>query len=162
MRPVARTTRPEARRQARRVALQALYALDVARRRGDLAPPWEEAFQGVVEHFDLPGRARHFAAELVRGVAEHGEDLDLLLSRHTRNWRLARMAVVDRNILRLAAFELVHTETPASVVLDEAIELARDFGDEPSPAFVNGVLDAVAREVRAPRSGTRQTPAGCS
>ena len=68
-----------------------------------------------------------------------------------RNWRLARMATVDRNILRLGAYELGFTDTPVRVVLDEAIELARRFGDEPSPGFVNGVLDAVAHETRPGR-----------
>jgi N utilization substance protein B len=58
------------------------------------------------------------------------------------------MAAVDRNVLRLAAYELIHTDTPDSVILNEAIEIARDFGTERSPAFVNGVLDAVARELR--------------
>jgi N utilization substance protein B len=60
---------------------------------------------------------------------------------------MERMAAVDRNVLRIAAFELVHTDTPHRVVIDEAIELARDFGSERSPAFVNGVLDAIAREL---------------
>ena len=61
-----------------------------------------------------------------------------------RNWRMSRMATVDRNVLRLAVYELVHTNTPVSIVIDQAIELARRFGGDPSPAFVNGVLDAVA------------------
>ena len=81
------------------------------------------------------------------GIVLHRAELDALLSEHATNWRISRMATVDRNILRIGAFELAHTETPTRVVLDEAIELARRFGDDPSPAFVNGVLDAVARAI---------------
>lgn len=155
-------SRPAARHSSRRAALQVLYAIDLARGHGDEAVLCDEIFDRVADHFDLPGRSREFAAELVRGVAEHGERLDALLAEHTRNWRLSRMAVVDRNILRLAAFELVHTKTPASVVLDEAIELARRFGDDPSPGFVNGVLDAVAKDVRAGGSESREARGGCA
>ena len=74
--------------------------------------------------------------------------LDEILAAHTKNWRLARMATVDRNVLRLAVFELLYTTIPAPVVIDEAVELARRFGGEKSPAFVNGILDAVAHAVR--------------
>ena len=81
-------------------------------------------------------------------MSAHREALDARISEHAKNWRLSRMAAVDRNILRLAVYELEHGDTPASVILDEAVELARRFGDDPSPAFVNGVLDAVARSVR--------------
>ena len=81
-------------------------------------------------------------------MIEHADALDKIVSSHARNWRVDRMAIVDRNVLRLAAFELMHTETPAAVILDEAVELARRFGSDESPPFVNGVLDAVAREVR--------------
>jgi N utilization substance protein B len=148
----------ELRHHSRQVALQVLYAADLARRGDREAPPGDEVFEAVAENFELPERARPFAKELVGGVAREREALDALLAEHARNWRIDRMAAVDRNILRLAIFELVHTETPASVVLDEAIELARRFGDDPSPGFVNGVLDAVARAVRGEPG--RGSPAG--
>jgi len=73
-----------------------------------------------------------------------------MVAQQARNWRVARMARVDRNILRLATYELIHTDTPSAVVLDEAVELARRYGSDTSPAFVNGILDAVARVVREP------------
>jgi N utilization substance protein B len=132
------------------VALQVLYALDLAPPAAGCAAEAgvDEAFEAVAEHFELPGGARAFARELVAGVVARREEIDALLVAHTRNWRLSRMAAVDRNVLRLATFELLATPTPASVVLDQAIELARRFGDEPSPAFVNGVLAAVARALR--------------
>ena len=134
--------RPVARHQSRRAALQVLYAADLS---GEGFPG---AFEGVAEHFDLPEGARAFAKELVVGVGTRREALDAAISQHARNWRLERMAAVDRNVLRLATYELTYTETPASVVIDEAIELAREFGTERSSGFVNGVFDAVARSVR--------------
>jgi len=69
-----------------------------------------------------------------------------------RNWRLERMAVVDRNVLRLASYELAHTDTPVEIVIDEAVRLAKRYGDDPSPAFVNGVLDGVAKLTREDRA----------
>jgi N utilization substance protein B len=137
------------RHQSRQVALQVLYAVDVVGQRSSPAPTSAESFDGVAANFDLPEGARAFAKELVAGVSAHRDALDARIAEHAKHWRLSRMAAVDRNVLRLAVYELEHGDTPASVILDEAVELARRFGDDPSPAFVNGVLDAVARSVRA-------------
>jgi N utilization substance protein B len=79
------------------------------------------------------------------------DELDALLARHASHWRVSRMAAVDRNVLRLGAYELLRTDAPAPVVIDQAVELARRFGGERSPAFVNGVLDAIAGACRRPR-----------
>jgi transcription antitermination protein NusB len=93
---------------------------------------------------DLPDASRNFAEHLVHGVVSNVADLDLAIERHAQNWRLVRMAVIDRLILRLAAYELFHEpETPASVVIDEALELARTFSEEDAVRFVNGILDAI-------------------
>ena len=135
------------RQLSRQVALQVLYAVDLASANSE-APAADAAFGAVAENFELPEGARAFAVELVSGVMAARDELDARISEHARNWRLSRMAAVDRNVLRLATYELVSTGTPTSVILDQAIELARRFGDDPSPAFVNGVLDAVARAVR--------------
>lgn len=144
-------TRPTAfRRRSRRAALQALYAADLSARSGR-AGAAPDALAGVAAHFDLHPSARAFAEEIVRGVDANRDALDARIASHARNWRVERMAAVDRNVLRIATWELVCTDTPESVVLDEAIEIARDFGSERSPAFVNGVLDAIARELRAER-----------
>jgi N utilization substance protein B len=124
-----------------------LYAADLGLGSGR-GRPIEEVFEDVAGHFELPPGARVFAAELCSGVTLARDELDALLAGQASNWKLSRMAVVDRNVLRIAAWELSHTDTPTSVILDEAIELARRFGAESSPAFVNGVLDAVARVVR--------------
>jgi N utilization substance protein B len=110
----------------------------------------EEVFESVAENFDMPKGARDFAKQLFCGVMRRRDELDALLARCARNWRISRMAAVDRNVLRIATYELLGTDTPTSVVLDQAIELARRFGDEPSPAFVNGVLDAVAHAIERP------------
>jgi N utilization substance protein B len=105
----------------------------------------------VAAHFDLHERARAFAEEIVRGVDAHRAALDARIAAHARNWRVERMPAVDRNVLRIATWELMCTDTPESVVIDEAVDIARDFGSERSPAFVNGVLDAIARDVRVER-----------
>lgn len=140
------------RHRSRQVALQVLYAADLAERpaaapegtgAGERA---DAAFERVARHFELPEGARAFAKELVSGVAAERTELDGLLARHLRDWRLERLAAVDRNLLRLGAWELVHGGTPAEVAIDEAVSLAHRFGGERSSGFVNAVLDALARE----------------
>jgi len=140
--------RAAARHRSRRAALQALYARDLRTRTGGEPEPPEAALDALAEHFELPPGARAFAKELVLGVAAHREALDEKLRAIARNWRLERMAHVDRNVLRLAAFEILFLDTPAAVAIDEAVELAHEFGDDASPRFVNGVLDALVREPR--------------
>jgi N utilization substance protein B len=141
--------RPVARRHSRRLALQVLYAADLALQNAGESGEvdYDRTFDDVATHFDLPSGARDFAKELVAGVSAAREVIDSRVALHARNWRVERMAMVDRNVLRLAVHELVQGQVPHSVVINEAIELARDFGSERSPAFVNGVLDAVARDL---------------
>lgn len=153
------------RHRSREVALQVLYALDlstrcVADRVGDAAraASVEEALDAVAAHFELPAAARGFAVELVLGVSDHLAVLDARIADHAHRWRLERMAAVDRNVLRLAAYEMLRTDTPSEVVIDEAVELARRFGSERSPAFVNGVLDALAREIAGSIASGRDAP----
>lgn len=140
--------RRSTRHRSREVALQVLYAVDLG---GELAAETgraEEAFERVAAHFELPEGARVFAKELVTGVCRCRAELDARLAAHSENWRIDRMAAVDRNVLRIGAFEILHTDTPVAVVIDESVELAQRFGAERSPAFVNGILDSVARESR--------------
>jgi N utilization substance protein B len=87
-----------------------------------------------------------FVAELVQGTVANLEEVDHQIGRHAEHWRLERMAGVDRNILRLAVYEMTRGGTPAAVTIDEALELARKFSNEESVQFINGVLDAVNRE----------------
>jgi N utilization substance protein B len=99
------------------------------------------------EH-EVEDEVRSFAEQLVEGVVRERERLDTLIAGAASNWRVDRMAVVDRNILRMASYELAHLlDTPAAVILDEAIEVGKRFGTEQSGGFINGVLDAVRREI---------------
>jgi len=139
------------RRMAREAALQVLFAADLANPSLD-ADVVRTAFDDVSAEFELPKRARDRALELCLGVVHHLKDIDLAIARASEHWKVERLAAVERNVLRVAAFELLfEPETPAEVVIDEAVEVARRFASEKSPAFVNGVLDVVARNARAER-----------
>ena len=130
------------RHASRQAALQVLYAIDVASAEASI----DDVFGRVTDHFDLPEGARAFAKELVCGAIGEREAIDAAIARHAHHWRVERMAAVDRNVLRLGVYEILYTDTPAAVAIDQAVELARRFGAETSAGFVNGVLDAVARE----------------
>lgn len=88
---------------------------------------------------------RRFANQLFEGAVSSRETIDALLSTHAANWRLERMASIDRNILRLAVFELQQIDTPAAVIIDEAVELAKKFSSAEAPPFINGILDAIRK-----------------
>jgi N utilization substance protein B len=161
------------RREARQWALMILYGMDVTRSRADRAvelffesfatgepldpsPSWD-----LVPGFRvrLPrGReasAREWTTDRVAGVEAALEELDATIGEVSRRWRLERMAILDRNVLRLAAFELLHRadDVPRKVAINEAVELAKTFGSSESGAFVNGVLDRVGRVGRGGRGG---------
>ncbi len=133
------------RRQARECALQILYQLDGLEAWDDAKV--EDAVAKFFDNFDAPEKARTIAADIVRGVAQHKGEIDEVVRRHSPRWRLERMALVDRNVLRIGAFELRYKkDVPTKVAIDEAIEVARRFGTDTSAAFVNGVLDAVSKD----------------
>ena len=133
----------DARRRAREAALQMLYQWEVGRLSpGDAILSYWAAHGDAV---DVPEAQREFAERLVRATAARLEEIDGLLAQGTRNWRVARMAVLDRLVLRLATGELLVEPTPPAVVINEALELARAYCGEESVAFVNGVLDAVRK-----------------
>ena len=132
------------RRRGRELALQILYQHELA------GASVEEIFAGFEELQQAPAVAREFAIALVRGVMARRSEIDAHLGGQADNWRLVRMAAVDRNILRLALFELLSDpETPPAVVIDEAVEIAKRFGSERSSQFVNGVLDGFIHRERA-------------
>ena len=140
------------RRAARELALQALYQVDLLDD-GASEPPSLSLFW---EHFDPAedAEAQAFARELVDGVRTSIERIDALIAGAAEHWRLPRLSRVDLNVLRLATFELIgRPDIPASVTLNEAVEIARRFGSEESAGFVNGVLDHIARQVGAPGLG---------
>lgn len=127
------------RTKARERALQALYQIDVA------AEGIDDALAAFWKSFEPVEReVRERAEELVRGVARHRREIDEAIEAVSTRWRLDRMAKVDRNVLRLAVFELLRTDVPIKVAINEAIELGKKYGSESSGAFVNGVLDKVA------------------
>jgi len=142
-----------ARHRARRQALQLLYQWDM--RRTQDPPDIEAILRGyytsllISEDTVAQPRPDPFAEILMRGVIEDLTGIDERIARHAEHWRLDRMPVVDRNILRIAVYEMMRTDTPPAVVIDEALELARQFSGEESVHFVNGVLDAVRRELPA-------------
>ncbi|MDQ2898850.1 MAG: transcription antitermination factor NusB [Acidobacteriota bacterium] len=136
------------RHKAREQALQILYQWDVRKHPvGDSI----EAFYGPlqIDQETAPQKHDAFADALARGTAEEVSEIDSRITRHAEHWRIERMPAVDRNILRLAVFEMMRMETPAPVVIDEALELARRYSGEESVTFINGVLDAVYRELAA-------------
>jgi N utilization substance protein B len=136
------------RRRSREHALQILYQWDMRKQPIDESI---ETFYGSLysEESAVEPERDEFLEQLVRGTVEKAGEIDALISGHAEHWRLERMPAVDRNILRLAIYEMRNTETPAPVVIDEALELARRFSTEESVQFVNGVLDAVHRQERA-------------
>jgi N utilization substance protein B len=137
------------RRRARQRALQILYLWDARRQ------PVEDALNAYYDtlYMDEHPERDPFVSTLVHGVVENLSEVDEQISRHAEHWRMERMPAVDRNILRLAVYEMAHGGTPAPVTIDEALELARKFSNEESVQFVNGVLDAVHRDLQAGRAG---------
>lgn len=141
-----------ARRRAREWALQILYSLDTRGILGESRPSPEEVDAAIAQFWHAFDDEREasvttFAGELVKGTVANVVAIDAAVQTVSRNWRLDRMARVDRNILRLATFELRFASgVPAKVVINEAIEVAKRFGTAESPAFVNGLLDRIAQE----------------
>lgn len=132
-----------ARHRSRLRALQLLYLLDMRKQ------PLGEVLQGYYSTLgtdeDSPQRMEpdEFMETLVRGTSEHAAALDERITKSSEHWRLDRMPVVDRNILRMAVYEMTELGTPPAVAIDEALELARQFSGDQSVSFINGVLDAV-------------------
>lgn len=137
------------RTKARERALQALYQIDVA------ATDLDEALARFWPSFEpVEKEVREGTEELVRGVASHRIEIDEAIEQVSTNWRMDRMAKVDRNVLRLAVFELRwRTDVPVKVCINEAIELGKKYGSESSAAFVNGVLDRIASALPEGRRG---------
>lgn len=129
------------RRKSRQRALQILFSWDLRRQPVDEAI---DAYYDSLYSQEKPERDP-FAAGLVRGTIENLAEVDGQIARHAEHWRMERMPTVDRNILRLAVYEMIRGGTPPAVAIDEALELARKFSNEESVQFVNGVLDAIRR-----------------
>ena len=133
------------RSQAREAALKILYQLDVTKD----SP--EQGLAIFFRHHRIPVSSQPFIVTLVKGTWSHLERIDALLGKYATHWSLPRMAMVDRNILRLGTFELLLSgETPPKVVINEAVELGKRFGTADSGKFVNGILDAIHKSERQP------------
>jgi N utilization substance protein B len=154
-----------ARRRSRQKALQILFQWDARKQPVEdcIFDHYESLYSGEVEDDPEPPRPDpdRFMEVLARGTAAQVEELDQLIQMRAQNWRLERMPLVDRNILRMAIYEMKVERTPAPVVIDEAIELARRFSEEDAVPFINGVLDAVHRLLQTPAEpGGIGKPAG--
>jgi len=136
------------RHKSREQALQVLFLADIRQQ------PAEDAIRAYFESLTgeedapVPG-PDPFMEQLVRGTIGACQAIDERISAHAENWRLARMPLVDRNIMRMAIYEMTAIGTPAPVVIDEALQLARRYSTEEAVAFINGVLDAVRKEISA-------------
>ena len=132
------------RRKARECALQMLFAADVA----DAVP--EDVLRlywAQLGDADVEGAARDFATRLASGTLAHLESLDERIRSRAEHWRIPRMAIVDRNILRLAVYEFLYEPTPRTVAINEALEIARRFSTYEATQFINGILDAIKRDL---------------
>ncbi|MDQ3537315.1 MAG: transcription antitermination factor NusB [Actinomycetota bacterium] len=124
------------RHAARKVALDVLYEADLTER---------PIAAVLAKHLEATPPPPEFAVALVRGVHRHHEEIDELIQSHSRDWKLSRMPVVDRNLLRIGLFEILHSpDVPTAVAIDEAVELAKELSTDDSGRFVNGVLARVA------------------
>ena len=143
------------RSKAREAALKVLYQLDITRD----AP--EDGLKIYFRHHHVAVDSRVFVSTLVEGTVKRMDEIDGILTQHAANWTLKRMAIVDRNILRLGVFELLFGgETPPKVVINEAVELGKRFGSPDSGKFVNGVLDSIHKEGKEAPPHPAEEPAG--
>ncbi len=129
-----------ARRKARELALQMLFQYDMSGNEPDM----------IVTTFDdlqkSKPNTREFAIKILRGTVDHLSEIDDMIQAQAENWRLSRMAVVDRNIIRMSVYEFLHeTDTPKLVIIDEAIEIAKKYGTQKSSQFINGILDGILK-----------------
>ncbi|NLX18762.1 MAG: transcription antitermination factor NusB [Desulfobulbus sp.] len=131
------------RRKSRELALQFLFSHDFQKRAlspESLAPDLDLFCQS----FDVAQKAVPYGRQLIEGICEHLDDIDQLLTEHSHNWRIERMSSVDRNILRIAIFEMRYgPEIPVQIVINEALEIAKRYSIHESVAFINGILDAI-------------------
>jgi len=139
------------RRRGREYALQMLYAMDLS----GYAP--DQVFAGFYAIQDLNRDAFYYARRLVDGVHGHLEEIDTALTRYAEHWKIHRMAVVDRNLLRLGLYELMFVpEIPFPIIINEALEIVKEFSDQEGTQFLNGILDAARKEFRPEETGPRK------
>lgn len=138
------------RHRAREIAFQILYRYDLESQASSLPMPKDYALgqdlKRHFEHFQVQENLRAFAEDLVKGTMAQMQTLDATIEAHAQNWKVARMPFVDRNVLRMAAYEMrTHRDIAPSITINEAIELVKEFGTAESAAFVNGILDSISK-----------------
>jgi len=132
------------RRKARECALQMLFAADVSQA---LPDDLVKTYWAEIGDADIEQSARDFATRLARGTLAHSAELDERIRLRAEHWRISRMAIVDRNILRLAVYDFIYEPTPRTVAINEALEIARRFSTYEATQFINGILDAIKRDL---------------
>jgi transcription antitermination protein NusB len=143
------------RRKAREIALQVLYELDV------LEINAKEGMELFWKNFDAPEEARPFASVLIEGAWSNSQEIDDLISGCSENWTISRMSIVDKSILRMAVYELLHfPDIPPKVTLNEAIDLGKTYGSENSGSFINGILDAIYIKLNMNKEDKTDVPVG--
>lgn len=142
------------RHKARECALQMLFASDVVKMP---APELTTNYWNELGDSDIDLKTREFANALVVGTLDNLETLDELIRKRAEHWRIERMAIVDRNVLRLAVFEFVYLDTPDTVVINEALEITRRFSTFEATQFINGILDAIKQDVENPSPSTDES-----
>lgn len=144
------------RRSSRELAMQALYYIDVGKNDA------ERAFKLFCINFDPAEDIKPFFTLLVQGVIEHKADIDRMIETFSSNWRLSRMSGVDRNVMRIAAFEMMFCpDIPSKVSINEAIDIGKKYGAADSGAFINGILDAISLDLEKSKSGTTDKGGSC-
>ncbi|HEX7704828.1 MAG TPA: transcription antitermination factor NusB [Thermoanaerobaculia bacterium] len=140
-----------ARRKARELALQMLFQHDMSGNGPDEIIDRFEDLQKSKEN------TREFATKIFRGTVDHIAEIDEMIQLQAENWRLTRMAAVDRNIIRMSVYEFLHeNDTPKLVIIDEAIEIAKKYGTQKSPQFINGILDGILKRYNLASDGDGQ------
>lgn len=127
------------RRKSRELTLQALYQAEISG-----TEPLAQ-FALFCDNFQVNQKVIPQAQELLEGIAAHSAEIDALISQHAKNWRVGRMSIIDRSLIRLGAYELLfRDDVPASVAINEAIEIAKRYSTDDAPSFINGILDAIS------------------
>ena len=145
------------RRKGRESSLQILYQIEILLQQKKDAKDTPkisrahaaDAIQVFFKHFDVPKEVLDHTTALVHGILLNSERIDELISRHSPKWKIERMALVDRNVLRIACYEFLFApDLSPSIIIDEAVEVAKRFGSDKSASFVNGILDSIGSEIR--------------
>jgi transcription antitermination protein NusB len=145
------------RRRGRETALKLLYALDITQESVD------ELLQASWLDTVVPEAVREFSVALVAGVMAHQDEIDTLVQEWSMNWSLERIGIIERNILRFAIYELLFlTDIPPNVTINEAVEVAKRYGTDEAPSFINGILDRIKQEIEARAEETPATLTGLS